>query len=169
MKDDGRNIALATSGKKQESASLQEIAEIEDLVDCEMTADDADHSKPEPDLFASSLHKLGDLEGKDVIAVGDTPVRCGSGRQSGNQNSWTLVRRVHVKRIFVPVERWRFIAIRATSSITTRRQRSILNLRRWRDRSAAAESRGGSLEQRFRRRLYRAAFQRRDRFVQRLE
>jgi phosphoglycolate phosphatase-like HAD superfamily hydrolase len=73
VKDDGRKIALATSGKEQELLVYKKIAQIEDLVDCEMTADDADHSKPAPDLFASSLRKLGDVEAKDVIAVGDTP------------------------------------------------------------------------------------------------
>lgn len=73
LKDDGRKVALATSGKKQELRVYKKIAQIEDLVDCEMTADDANHSKPEPDLFASSLHKLGDQDAKDVIAVGDTP------------------------------------------------------------------------------------------------
>jgi HAD superfamily hydrolase (TIGR01509 family) len=72
VKEDGRKIALATSGKKQELRVYKKIAHIEDLIDCEMTADDADRSKPEPDLFASSLHELG-LEGNDVIAVGDTP------------------------------------------------------------------------------------------------
>src|SRR4051812_20332797 len=73
VKAAGRKIALATSGKKQELRVYKEIAQIEDSIDCEMTADDADRSKPEPDLFASSLHKLGDLAAKDVIAVGDTP------------------------------------------------------------------------------------------------
>jgi HAD superfamily hydrolase (TIGR01509 family) len=73
VKEDGRKIALATSGKKQELLVYKRIAHIEDLIDCEMTADDADRSKPAPDLFASSLPKLGDLEAKNVIAVGDTP------------------------------------------------------------------------------------------------
>jgi len=72
VREDGRRIALATSGKKQELGVYKQIAHIEDLIDCEMTADDADRSKPEPDLFASALRKLG-LEGNNVIAVGDTP------------------------------------------------------------------------------------------------
>ena len=73
VKEDGRKVALASSGKEQELRVYKKLLQIEDLIDCEMTSDDADRSKPEPDLFASSLHKLGDLEGKDVIAVGDTP------------------------------------------------------------------------------------------------
>ena len=73
VKENGRKIALATSGKRQELRAYKKIAHIDDLIDCEMTADDADRSKPQPDLFASSLHKLGDVKGKNAIAVGDTP------------------------------------------------------------------------------------------------
>ena len=73
VREDGRKVALATSGKEQELRVYKKIAHIEDLVDCEMTADDANQSKPAPDLFASSLRKLGHLDGRNVIAVGDTP------------------------------------------------------------------------------------------------
>ena len=73
VREDGRKLALATSGKEQELRVYKKIAHIGDLIDCETTADDAEQSKPAPDLFASSLHKLGDLDPKNVVAVGDTP------------------------------------------------------------------------------------------------
>ena len=36
--------------------------------------DDADNSKPAPDIFAASLEKLGDISAADAVTVGDT--RC---------------------------------------------------------------------------------------------
>jgi len=36
------------------------------------SADDADNSKPAPDIFAASLKKLGGISPADVVTVGDT-------------------------------------------------------------------------------------------------
>jgi HAD superfamily hydrolase (TIGR01549 family) len=73
LRRDRKRIALATSGKKKELDHYKKIAGIEKLVDCETSADDADHSKPAPDVFAASLDKLGDPDPRTVLAVGDTP------------------------------------------------------------------------------------------------
>jgi HAD superfamily hydrolase (TIGR01509 family) len=73
VRQDGKRIALASSGKKEDLREMKKLARIEDLIDCEVTADDADKSKPAPDIFAATLHKLGDPPPIEVIAVGDTP------------------------------------------------------------------------------------------------
>ena len=71
IRRDGKRIALASSSKKDDVKTYTDLARISDLVDCQSTADDAEESKPAPDVFEASLGKL-DLPASDAIAVGDT-------------------------------------------------------------------------------------------------
>jgi HAD superfamily hydrolase (TIGR01509 family) len=71
--DDGKKIALATSAKDKELKQLKKIAGIEGLFDEETSSDDADESKPHPDIFEAALKQVGDPEGRDSISIGDTP------------------------------------------------------------------------------------------------
>jgi HAD superfamily hydrolase (TIGR01509 family) len=73
IKRDGKQIALATSGGKEELRVYKKIAQIEDLTDCEITAEDAGKSKPAPDLFEATLRNLGHPPPHTVLNVGDTP------------------------------------------------------------------------------------------------
>jgi HAD superfamily hydrolase (TIGR01509 family) len=70
---DGLRIALASSAKEEELKEYKKIAHIEDLVEEETSADDADKSKPHPDIFEAALERLGDIEPLEAIVVGDTP------------------------------------------------------------------------------------------------
>lgn len=70
---DGKRVALASSAKKDELKEYKRIARIEDLVEEETSADDAEKSKPHPDIFEAALSQLGGVEARDAIAVGDTP------------------------------------------------------------------------------------------------
>ena len=70
---DGKRIALASSAKAEELANYKRIAGIEDLLDAETSSDDADRSKPHPDIFHAALDRLGGIDPAEVIAVGDTP------------------------------------------------------------------------------------------------
>jgi HAD superfamily hydrolase (TIGR01509 family) len=83
IRRDGKQIALASSGKKEDLEVLKKIAQIEELVDCEVTADDADRSKPARDIFAATLHKLNDPPPAAVIAVGDTPYDAEAAKKVG--------------------------------------------------------------------------------------
>ena len=65
-------IAIASSAKKDELEKYLEIAGIADLVDVTTSSDDAEESKPAPDIFETVLKKLG-IEGHDAVAIGDTP------------------------------------------------------------------------------------------------
>jgi beta-phosphoglucomutase-like phosphatase (HAD superfamily) len=69
----GQTVALASSGKADEVARYAEIAGIATLVDVTVTADDAERSKPEPDIFAAALAKLAPLRAEECVVVGDTP------------------------------------------------------------------------------------------------
>jgi HAD superfamily hydrolase (TIGR01509 family) len=73
IRADGKRIALATSAKDVELKRLKKIAGIEGLYEEETSSDDADRSKPHPDIFQAALRRLGDVEPEAVVAVGDTP------------------------------------------------------------------------------------------------
>jgi HAD superfamily hydrolase (TIGR01509 family) len=69
---DGKKIALASSAKEDELAKYKQIAGIEDLINAETSSDDAEKSKPDPDIFQAALKRLG-MNPDECLAVGDTP------------------------------------------------------------------------------------------------
>ena len=73
IKADGKKIALASSSKEDEVEEYKKIANIEDLVEKSTSTDDADNSKPDPDIFQSALKLLGNPDLENVLVVGDTP------------------------------------------------------------------------------------------------
>jgi HAD superfamily hydrolase (TIGR01509 family) len=70
IRADGRRVILASSGKPEELAHYKELAGIEDLVDAATTSEDAERSKPHPDIF---LAALDGLPPDQAIVVGDSP------------------------------------------------------------------------------------------------
>jgi HAD superfamily hydrolase (TIGR01509 family) len=72
IKRNGQGIALASSAKGDELATYKKIARIDDLIDEETSSDDAEKSKPHPDIFEAALDRLG-LDADEAIAVGDSP------------------------------------------------------------------------------------------------
>jgi HAD superfamily hydrolase (TIGR01549 family) len=73
IRADGKMVALASSAKSDEIEIYKKIANIEGLVDVEASADDAEKSKPHPDIFDATLERLGGINPSGVIVVGDTP------------------------------------------------------------------------------------------------
>ena len=73
LRADGKRIVLASSGSRSEVAAYKRIAHIEDLTDGDTSSDDAERSKPHPDIFEAALEKLNNPDPQDVLAVGDTP------------------------------------------------------------------------------------------------
>src|ERR1044071_1253845 len=72
IRDDDKRIVLASSGKKADTEYYVDLLEINDLIDGYVSGDDADSSKPAPDIFAASLKKLGGISPVDAVTVGDT-------------------------------------------------------------------------------------------------
>ena len=72
IKASGKRIALASSCKQEDLGVYKQIANIADLVDAETCSDDAEKSKPHPDIFHSILAKLGNPDPSTAIVVGDT-------------------------------------------------------------------------------------------------
>jgi HAD superfamily hydrolase (TIGR01509 family) len=73
LHQDGVKTVLASSGKKDEVAHHQKLCRIEDLVDAETSSDDAEKSKPYPDIFEAALKRLPGVDAAEALAVGDTP------------------------------------------------------------------------------------------------
>ncbi|HEX8735963.1 MAG TPA: HAD family hydrolase [Pyrinomonadaceae bacterium] len=72
IKGEGKHLALASSAKADELEKYKKIARVEDLIEEETSADDAEKSKPFPDIFEAALEKLGKINKKNVVVVGDT-------------------------------------------------------------------------------------------------
>jgi HAD superfamily hydrolase (TIGR01549 family) len=73
IKKDGKQIVLASSAKADELEAYKKIARIEDLVESETSSDDADRSKPYPDIFQAALARLNGIASENAIVIGDTP------------------------------------------------------------------------------------------------
>jgi HAD superfamily hydrolase (TIGR01549 family) len=73
IRADGKKIALASSAKGDELANYTRIADIDGLTDAETSSDDAERSKPHPDIFEAALERLGGMDASRAIVIGDTP------------------------------------------------------------------------------------------------
>lgn len=83
IRADGKRIALASSAKGDEIAKYKKIADIDGLVDVETSSDDAEKSKPHPDIFEATLGKLGGIDPATVIVIGDTPHDAAAAAKAG--------------------------------------------------------------------------------------
>ena len=68
----GMRIALASSAKADELETYKQKAQVADLLEAETSSDDAERSKPHPDIFKAVLDRLG-LPPREAIVVGDSP------------------------------------------------------------------------------------------------
>jgi HAD superfamily hydrolase (TIGR01549 family) len=69
--DQGMRVALASSGDPEFAREAVEMLGIGDRVEVLTTAEDADESKPEPDLVGVTLDRMDGVE--RAVLVGDTP------------------------------------------------------------------------------------------------
>jgi HAD superfamily hydrolase (TIGR01509 family) len=82
MKHAGLRVSIASSASKEDLQRLKQIAQISDLVEEETSSDDAKKSKPEGDIFQSTLNQLG-VAAKEALALGDTPWDVEAARKAG--------------------------------------------------------------------------------------
>ena len=87
IRQDQKRIALASSAKEDELKTYKTIAGIDDLIEAETSSDDAERSKPYPDIFQAALAELGDIAPYKVLVVGDTPY---DAQAAGKANLRTL-------------------------------------------------------------------------------
>lgn len=82
VRDAGVRVTVASSAKKDEVSSYLDIAGISDLVEVTATSEDAEESKPAPDIFEVVLKRLK-IEGAEAVAIGDTPYDAAAARKAG--------------------------------------------------------------------------------------
>jgi phosphoglycolate phosphatase-like HAD superfamily hydrolase len=68
----GLELTVATSAKSQEVRALLEQAGVSDLIELASSADDADRSKPDPDIVRAAL-RLSESQAAHSVLLGDTP------------------------------------------------------------------------------------------------
>ncbi len=83
IKSEGRKIALASSAKADELEVYMKIAGVEGLCEVKTSSDDAERSKPHPDIFQAALAGLGTVTPEDVLVIGDTPYDAEAATKAG--------------------------------------------------------------------------------------
>jgi HAD superfamily hydrolase (TIGR01509 family) len=86
MKEAEIKVSLASSANRDDVKVYKRIAQIEDLVEESSSADDADRSKPHPDIFEATMKKLG-VRASEALALGDTPY---DAEAAGRAGVWTV-------------------------------------------------------------------------------
>lgn len=86
LKRAGIRPALASSASQEDLLVYKKIVGMEDLIEEESSADDAERSKPHPDIFEAALQRLG-LKAAEVLALGDTPY---DAEAAGKAGIWTI-------------------------------------------------------------------------------
>ena len=86
LKRAGIKPALATSASKKDLAFYKKLVGMEDMIEEESSADDAERSKPHPDIFEAALKRLGVKPG-EAMALGDTPY---DAEAAGKAGVWTI-------------------------------------------------------------------------------
>jgi len=80
---DGKRLVLASSAKEDELETYKKLARIEDLLHAQTSSDDAEKSKPHPDIFEAAMEKLDNVSPDEVLVVGDTPYDAEAATKAG--------------------------------------------------------------------------------------
>lgn len=82
MSDQGLRLVVATSAKEEEMEGLLRVLEAEHLLDGKTSSDDAEESKPDPDIVTAALKKTG-CRADRVLMLGDTPYDAEAAARAG--------------------------------------------------------------------------------------
>ena len=85
----GKTIALGSSAKTDDLKGYKKAAGIEGMTAVETTSDDAEKSKPHPDIFLAALDRLK-LSADIVVVVGDTPYDVEAAKKAGMRTTGLL-------------------------------------------------------------------------------
>lgn len=80
--EDDWKIALASSANGDDLKTYKEICQITDLLDAETSSDDAEKSKPHPDIFQAAVARLKVTPG-DCVVMGDSPYDAQAATKAG--------------------------------------------------------------------------------------
>ena len=82
LRDQQKAIDIATSAGDDEMDALLQQAGVADLIPKRTSSDDADRSKPDPDIVIAALHRTGAAPDRTVM-IGDTPYDVEAARRAG--------------------------------------------------------------------------------------
>jgi HAD superfamily hydrolase (TIGR01509 family) len=82
MREAGLLLAIATSSPDEELDPALDITGIRDLLEERTSADDAESSKPDPDIVHAALDRLG-LRPEETVMLGDTPYDIAAAGRAG--------------------------------------------------------------------------------------
>jgi beta-phosphoglucomutase-like phosphatase (HAD superfamily) len=82
LRSEDRKVVLGSSCTAGQIEDYKAIAGIADLIDAQATSDDADCSKPAPDIFQAALQCVG-VRAADALVVGDTVYDVLAARKAG--------------------------------------------------------------------------------------
>lgn len=80
--EDGLVLAVASSAKKDELTPLLKRAGVDHLIEKRTSSDDAENSKPDPDIVTAALKRVGVPAG-EAIMLGDTPYDVAAAKRAG--------------------------------------------------------------------------------------
>ena len=79
---DGYTLVVASSAQPDELEALLRIANVADLISTKASSDDADRSKPDPDIVSAALKRSGAAPDQ-ALMLGDTPYDVEAARRAG--------------------------------------------------------------------------------------
>ena len=82
VKNRGCAAVAASSAKEAELKPLLAIAGVDSLMDAKTSSDDADDSKPDPDIIVAAL-KRAHVDRSEAIMIGDTPYDIEAAQRAG--------------------------------------------------------------------------------------
>jgi HAD superfamily hydrolase (TIGR01509 family) len=82
LRDNGLKLYVATSAKDEELQPLLKVAGANRFMEATATSDDADRSKPDPDIVAAALQRIGRAK-HEAIMIGDTPYDVDAAHRAG--------------------------------------------------------------------------------------
>jgi HAD superfamily hydrolase (TIGR01509 family) len=82
MRSDGRKLVVATSASEEDLEALLKQAHLEYLIDASTNSDEAEDSKPAPDIVQAAVGKAG-VPASEVVMLGDTPYDVKAAQRAG--------------------------------------------------------------------------------------
>jgi HAD superfamily hydrolase (TIGR01509 family) len=82
LRDERMKLVVATSAEEEEVQGLLRVAGAEKMFESMASSDDAQRSKPDPDIVAAAL-KRADCPAEQTIMIGDTPYDVEAARRTG--------------------------------------------------------------------------------------
>jgi len=82
LRDERKRIVIATSASDEEMDAILRQAGVADLIPRRTSSDDADHSKPDPDIVLAALRQAGSPP-EGTVMIGDTPYDLEAAQRAG--------------------------------------------------------------------------------------